>query len=196
MSDRAKVAWYCSTCVKYTSTAKLLVDVCSAALANIPCKSPIFQGDFPQYEGPVQDSTRFCFVCGETAIQAIGVKGLKKFGVCVKHGVAFFRRVIEQNTKGEAQYTKPRETIRFLEVNQGQGWISGEEAPYKKMFHEHVREFDERSARKYGTYEDYLEEAGLLPEEGQGPTQSKDSSPVDGNDADTVGGAGEAGGRS
>lgn len=75
---------YCSTCKKYwEGRAKGLPgDQCTASL----CGSPIARMDFPEYEGPIVDHGRWCFVCGVASTHAVRLPTSERvFGMCVDH---------------------------------------------------------------------------------------------------------------
>ena len=65
----------CATCRRYWEgrDRKLPEPKCTAAR---PCGSPFAGMTFPEYKGPINDFTRWCFVCG----------GKPKYGVKVRNG--------------------------------------------------------------------------------------------------------------
>ena len=77
---------YCASCKKYWRAREqgLPGDQC---LCVEKCGSPIAGDDFHEYDGPITDYMRFCFVCGaSTPRYGVGVEGKKKIvGVCVNH---------------------------------------------------------------------------------------------------------------
>jgi len=77
---------YCASCKLYWRAREqgVLGDQC---LCKDKCGSPIAGDDFHEYDGPITDYMRFCFVCGAGDPRyGVGVEGKKKIiGVCVNH---------------------------------------------------------------------------------------------------------------
>ena len=77
---------YCASCKKYWNAREQGVagDRC---LSRERCGSPIAGDDFHEYEGPITDYMRFCFVCGAgTPRYGAQVQGKQRIiGVCAKH---------------------------------------------------------------------------------------------------------------
>lgn len=77
---------YCSSCKKYWAAREQGVpgDQC---LSRERCGSPIAGDDFHEYDGPITDYMRFCFVCGAgTPRYGAQVEGKQRIiGVCAKH---------------------------------------------------------------------------------------------------------------
>ncbi len=73
----------CSTCSKYAKGVELGLDRCTA---KDGCGSPIIGDTFHEYEGPITDFVRYCFVCGEKPTKAIRVKGhVRVLAACDVH---------------------------------------------------------------------------------------------------------------
>jgi len=50
------------------------------------CGGPLAGRDFPEYDGPITDFTRWCFVCGESSAFAAVVRGSDRaLGLCKEH---------------------------------------------------------------------------------------------------------------
>lgn len=49
------------------------------------CGGPFVGRDFPDYDGPITDFTRWCFVCGEPSKFAAIAESGKVFGLCKEH---------------------------------------------------------------------------------------------------------------
>jgi hypothetical protein len=77
------VAMVCATCVKFHEGKARNLETCTAVE---DCGSPIVGDTFHEYEGPITDFLRFCFVCGEPSAQGIRVKNHSRgIGVCRVH---------------------------------------------------------------------------------------------------------------
>ena len=77
------VSLICATCHKYIEAKTRGLDKC---LAEGFCGSPIVGDTFQEYQGPITDFLRFCFVCGGTATKGIRVKGHQRMiGACSTH---------------------------------------------------------------------------------------------------------------
>lgn len=73
----------CATCSKYHGAKARGLEKC---LATDGCGSPIVGDTFHEYEGPITDFTRFCFVCGGKTKYGVDVKGhARRIGACEKH---------------------------------------------------------------------------------------------------------------
>lgn len=73
----------CATCTKYQQAAAQGLSKCFAVDG---CGSPIVGDTFHEYEGPITDFLRFCFVCGGQATKGVRVKGHRRvIGVCSQH---------------------------------------------------------------------------------------------------------------
>ena len=75
----------CATCNKYWKAREQNVPD-GRCLAVDGCGGPLVGDDFHEYEGPMTDFSRWCFVCGEDAHAVVSVKGKNRLiGVCSKH---------------------------------------------------------------------------------------------------------------
>lgn len=73
----------CATCSKYRLAMEQGLKQC---LAVDGCGSPIIGDTFHEYEGPITDFLKYCFVCGADSQKALAVKGhSRRIGVCLKH---------------------------------------------------------------------------------------------------------------
>jgi hypothetical protein len=73
----------CATCRKYHEAKARGLDQC---LAEDGCGSPIVGDTFHEYDGPITDFLRFCFVCGDPAAKGVRVKGRQRIvGACLRH---------------------------------------------------------------------------------------------------------------
>jgi len=75
----------CATCKKYWDARERNVpgDTC---MARQGCAGPISGGDFHEYEGPITDMSRWCFICAESAKYGVQVTGSPRVvGVCEDH---------------------------------------------------------------------------------------------------------------
>lgn len=75
----------CATCSKYWRARDVGMPEPSC-LAKDGCGSPLKGGDFHEYEGPISDFGRWCFVCGEEASHGVRVSGrVRSVGMCNRH---------------------------------------------------------------------------------------------------------------
>ena len=73
----------CSTCKKWKDSVDRGLPKC---LALDGCGSPIVGDTFHEYDGPIVDFLRLCFVCGQPSTKGIRVKGhARLIGACEKH---------------------------------------------------------------------------------------------------------------
>jgi len=73
----------CATCKKWAEGAEQGSEKCTAKSG---CGSPIAGDTFHEYDGPITDFLRFCFVCGQPATKGIRVKGhVRLIGACNTH---------------------------------------------------------------------------------------------------------------
>jgi len=75
----------CATCRKYWEgrNRELPDPKCTAAR---PCGSPFANMIFPEYEGPIKDFTRWCFVCGNKPKYGIKVRDERRIlALCERH---------------------------------------------------------------------------------------------------------------
>jgi hypothetical protein len=79
----------CATCTKFARAVekrRVREDGSVECLAVDGCGSPIVGDTFHEYEGPITDFLRFCFVCGDPAQKGVAVKGHRRvIGACNKH---------------------------------------------------------------------------------------------------------------
>jgi len=80
-----KLSTVCITCTKFWKAREQNVPE-PQCLANNGCASPIAGRSFHEYEGPITDFTRWCFVCGVQPSKLIQVTGSARiFGICDEH---------------------------------------------------------------------------------------------------------------
>lgn len=82
---RSGLSSVCATCRKYwEGRDKGLPEPQCTAVTK--CGSPLAGDDFHEYDGPITEFDRWCFVCAEPSKYGIKVKDRKRvIGVCVKH---------------------------------------------------------------------------------------------------------------
>jgi hypothetical protein len=75
----------CATCTLYWIARDQGVPG-HKCLAQDGCGSPISGDDFHEYQGPISDLSRWCFVCGSDATRGLRVGGrFRVVGVCENH---------------------------------------------------------------------------------------------------------------
>jgi hypothetical protein len=75
----------CATCKRYWEGRDqgLPEPQCTT---KTPCGSPLAGMAFPNYDGPITDFTRWCFVCGQGATHVLQAPGeARQIGVCDEH---------------------------------------------------------------------------------------------------------------
>jgi hypothetical protein len=73
----------CSTCKRYWEGKERGLRTCTA---QDGCGSPLVGDTFHEYDGPITDFLRFCFVCGTKAEKAIRLRDHRRLiGVCSEH---------------------------------------------------------------------------------------------------------------
>lgn len=75
----------CATCTKYWKArdAGIPGDRC---LSQTACGSPLAGHAFQEYDGPIRNMERWCFVCGEESTHAaVHDETGKRFGLCTNH---------------------------------------------------------------------------------------------------------------
>lgn len=73
----------CATCKKYTDAQERGLDKC---LSVDGCGGPMRGDTFHEYEGPITDFLRYCFVCGGPSTKGIRVAGhTRLIGACENH---------------------------------------------------------------------------------------------------------------
>ena len=82
---RSGLSSVCATCTKYwAGREKGLPEPRCTAVTK--CGSPLAGDDFHEYDGPLREFDRWCFVCAEDSKYGITVQGRKRVvGVCGKH---------------------------------------------------------------------------------------------------------------
>jgi len=79
------VSAVCATCKKYWKGRELGLpgDTCTSKTG---CGSPFANDDFHDYEGPMTDFSRFCWVCaGESEHRVRSAVKSRVFGLCAEH---------------------------------------------------------------------------------------------------------------
>lgn len=79
------VSIVCATCKRYwEGREKQLPDPKCTVVK--PCGSPFASLTFPEYDGPMTDFSRWCFVCGATATKGVKVRDEPRvIGMCDEH---------------------------------------------------------------------------------------------------------------
>jgi len=78
------VSLLCATCDHYVAArvAGLPGDACG----RVGCVGPFGGGEFPDYQGPIEDPSRWCIACGAESVRGVRVAGgTKTFGLCGSH---------------------------------------------------------------------------------------------------------------
>jgi hypothetical protein len=79
------VSIVCATCNKYWEGRERGLPDPKCTVVK-PCGSPFAKLTFPEYEGPITDFTRWCFVCGAKATLGIKVREEPRvIGMCKQH---------------------------------------------------------------------------------------------------------------
>lgn len=75
----------CATCNKYWEGREKQLPEPMCAVKK-PCGSPFASLTFPEYDGPMTNFTRFCFVCGAKATKGVKVRDeARVIGMCETH---------------------------------------------------------------------------------------------------------------
>ena len=75
----------CATCARYWEGREQGLPEPKCTVMK-PCGSPLARLTFPEYEGPITDFTRWCFVCGEKASLGVRVREEPRvIGMCKAH---------------------------------------------------------------------------------------------------------------
>ncbi len=94
----------CATCSRYWEGRErgLAAPLCTAAR---PCGGPVAGMDFPEYDGPITNFEKQCFVCGSTATLGIKLPTRERVvGICKPH-VGVLDRLIAQGISEQAPIT-------------------------------------------------------------------------------------------
>lgn len=85
LAVQSGVSIVCATCKRYWEGRERGLPDPKCTVTE-PCGSPFAGLAFPQYDGPMTDFKRWCFVCGVEATKALrgGSSGLA-IGICEKH---------------------------------------------------------------------------------------------------------------
>lgn len=139
----------CATCTRYWEGRDrgLPGDACTA---RKPCVSPLDGGDYPEYLGPLQEFTVWCFICGDNAACAVQRRGSTRlFGVCAGH----------RNLLPKMAPTLNHTDSSLVVLTGGQQKTLATLLPYKKPT------LWERIAETEKEFEKIDRERGLIPEE-------------------------------
>lgn len=112
----------CATCKKFWEGQERGLQGCTGR----SCAGPLSGKDFPEYEGPISDFSRWCFVCGEESTCAVQApQSIRMIGVCDTH-IKMFRN----SPKDEEAHKAPEN----LEFKDSEGSASLDElAPKRKQ---------------------------------------------------------------
>lgn len=85
LAVQSGVSPVCATCKRYwEGRAQGLPD--PKCTTKRPCGSPFAGYDFPEYDGPMTDLSRWCFVCATTATKALKCRSTgRAIGICDEH---------------------------------------------------------------------------------------------------------------
>lgn len=79
------VSAVCATCRRYWAGREQRLPEPRCTATN-PCGSPFAGMTFPEYDGPMTDFARFCFVCGANATHGVKVReDPRVIGMCPRH---------------------------------------------------------------------------------------------------------------
>jgi len=79
------VSSVCATCSRFWKGRDVGLPFPSCT-AERPCGGPIAGLDFPEYDGPLTEFDRFCFVCGGTGVYGVKIPNRTKvIGMCRPH---------------------------------------------------------------------------------------------------------------
>jgi hypothetical protein len=102
----------CATCTKFARAIEkgsMREDGSVRCLAVDGCGSPIVGDTFHEYEGPITDFLRFCFVCGNPAQKGVAVKGHRRvIGACNEH----VHYVVQMAPKTPASFATEDRSVR------------------------------------------------------------------------------------
>lgn len=93
----------CATCNRYWEGRErgLPGSLCTSTSG---CGSPLAGDDFHDYDGPITDLTRWCFMCGSEASYAVqSPPSVRLFGVCEEHTKALSELRPVDMTQAQAQ---------------------------------------------------------------------------------------------
>jgi hypothetical protein len=81
------VSIFCASCSKYQEGRARGLPGHRCTSVSIPaCGSPLAGSAFPDYDGPITETDRWCFMCGEPATVGISTpRHQKVFGLCETH---------------------------------------------------------------------------------------------------------------
>jgi hypothetical protein len=82
-----KLSVFCASCTRYWEARERGIPGhrCTST-AEPACCSPLAGGEFGDYQGPITDTARWCFVCGAPEQAGVHAAGKAKvFGVCAAH---------------------------------------------------------------------------------------------------------------
>jgi hypothetical protein len=104
-----KLSIFCASCRRYWD-ARLAGVPGHACLIAGACGSPLVGDDFGQYDGPITDRARWCFVCGEAADLVVEAVGKRACGLCRAHAHVTHSL---QSWSPEAVAAQPRPSARM-----------------------------------------------------------------------------------
>jgi hypothetical protein len=79
------VSIVCATCNRYWEGREKQLPEPKCTVTK-PCGSPFASMTFPEYDGPMTDFARWCFVCGATATKGVKVRDEPRvIGMCDEH---------------------------------------------------------------------------------------------------------------
>ena len=85
INRKDKVSIFCCTCTKYWEARDRGLPG-HQCLSTTRCASPLGGGDFHDYDGPLTETSRWCFVCGDPSTRAVkSPKSERLFGLCGRH---------------------------------------------------------------------------------------------------------------
>lgn len=153
MSDPIKIALavqgglspICATCKKFWGARERNVPD-GKCLAVSGCGGPLSGGNFHEYEGPISDFTRWCFVCGADSSFGVQVDNRPRvIGVCEEHVrmLAELRPVSKPGLQPQYAIKSKSGTLTIREIL----------GPEKKSLFKAIQEVEDHYAEKDGREE-------------------------------------------
>lgn len=132
----------CATCTKFWDARERNVPD-GKCLAVDGCGGPLSGDDFHEYDGPITDFTRWCFMCGADSKFAIQADGrVRQIGICENH----VRTLAELRPM-----SKPGLHPKYV-VKSNNGTLTIREivAPEKKSLFKAIQEVEDHYTKKDG----------------------------------------------
>jgi hypothetical protein len=85
LAVEAGLSIMCATCTNYWAARDRNIPGHRCTVPKGLCGSPLAGMDFPLYEGPITNSSEWCFVCGSRPSHLVMTPSGKVFAICEKH---------------------------------------------------------------------------------------------------------------